>query len=979
MTFVIIDEPKTVIYKEKQMKHMRTGCIVLLLLAIGTIGYGKTYTYTITKDCGVDCMDASHRGGADATIKVLCHSLWLLGVELPGDLSSASQVQSATLTVNWDCIQQPRDTKVHQYNHPWSDNATTGSCWTYWLESYSWGGYEPRQSAGVLDQDRLEGTVGNGLGGDLNDGLIGAVSTYNVTQGVKNWLNGATNRGFAIWGVYNAVHNGVTEANTQTWERRFGFSAESAFPPVFTIEYTPSRPDYSSATGVWCFDEGSGTAVTDLSGNLHNGTLSGTNLSSCWSTNHPQGSDGYDYTGNDALAFDPTTSQHVTIPNSADLNPTEELTIQFWYKDGCAASTDSQFSYIAGQKDAWFIERYRADDTSDLRIKIYIEQEGFVGDWWNYGITQLMYIPQDGNWHHIAFTYSNSNSICKCYLDGALKGSTSYSSPLATSTSDLWIGSLEASPARRHTFSVDEFMMFAAARSDIQISSSYQLSLHSTTSVPTFNPAGPEIRGDTEVTITAATGATIYYTTNGDTPTTSGTAYTSPTSVTVSNGMTLKAIAVVGNVSSWVTAQAYSYPQVAAPTFSPGGRYISGETKVVISSKTEGATIYYTTDGLTPTAGSDSHSSPATVTVSNGMTVQAMAMLTGYNASEVTSMTFAVPAVYNGPQTISYGSATIDGDLSDWSNVTWATLGVVADIGTSEADVLADVPLAYYAAKWQANKIYVAVKVQDKSRYFTDSYIAWNVHDSIEVYVHTDNDGLTDYSSYNTLAQQYEFGFKTDAENMWAYVGANGAYDLSSSSAVAQAAGQVTQDGWLYYEMAITPYTYFSLLKDGSMTNSVVSNLFSGQVVGLDVAVLCNNSKGTYLGKKLENDMTSKYNNWENIGKHVLARMSGDANGDGMVDVGDLGILAANYGGSNKTWAEGDFNGDGKVDVGDLGILAANYGSSGSGFEADYAKVFGTDDSEDDTESISTLCSSLGLSLIAGLALMGMMLIKLDE
>jgi hypothetical protein len=114
----------------------------------------------------------------------------------------------------------------------------------------------------------------------------------------------------------------------------------------------------------------------------------------------------------------------------------------------------------------------------------------------------------------------------------------------------------------------------------------------------------------------------------------------------------------------------------------------------------------------------------------------------------------------------------------------------------------------------------------------------------------------------------------------------------------------------------------------------------------------------------------------------------GDANGDGKVDVGDLGILAANYGlTSGATWPKGDFNKDGKVDVGDLGILAANYGSGASGadFNADYAKVFSTtakedaSDSDDADATISSLCSGLGLSLITGLALMGLMLVKLEE
>ena len=53
-----------------------------------------------------------------------------------------------------------------------------------------------------------------------------------------------------------------------------------------------------------------------------------------------------------------------------------------------------------------------------------------------------------------------------------------------------------------------------------------------------------------------------------------------------------------------------------------------------------------------------------------------------------------------------------------------------------------------------------------------------------------------------------------------------------------------------------------------------------------------------------------------------------DANRDKMVDVGDLGILGANYGKTSGTnWLMGDFTGDGAVDVGDLGVLGANYGT----------------------------------------------------
>jgi formylglycine-generating enzyme required for sulfatase activity len=118
-------------------------------------------------------------------------------------------------------------------------------------------------------------------------------------------------------------------------------------------------------------------------------------------------------------------------------------------------------------------------------------------------------------------------------------------------------------------------------------------------------------------------------------------------------------------------------------------------------------------------------------------------------------------------------------------------------------------------------------------------------------------------------------------------------------------------------------------------------------------------------------------------------KLRGDANGDGMVDVGDLGILAANYGmTSGATWAQGDFNNDGAVDVGDLGILAANYGTGNatSNWSRDYAKAFGsnviqdqTGDTESETETGTTICSGLGLPLIMGLFFAGLLFIKNKE
>jgi hypothetical protein len=54
----------------------------------------------------------------------------------------------------------------------------------------------------------------------------------------------------------------------------------------------------------------------------------------------------------------------------------------------------------------------------------------------------------------------------------------------------------------------------------------------------------------------------------------------------------------------------------------------------------------------------------------------------------------------------------------------------------------------------------------------------------------------------------------------------------------------------------------------------------------------------------------------------------GDINGDGLVDVADYDVWAANVGATGATWSQGDLNGDGLVDVADYDIWAADVGNT---------------------------------------------------
>ena len=112
------------------------------------------------------------------------------------------------------------------------------------------------------------------------------------------------------------------------------------------------------------------------------------------------------------------------------------------------------------------------------------------------------------------------------------------------------------------------------------------------------------------------------------TPTTSSTKYTGP--ITVSSTETLEAIAVAtGNTNSAVASAAYTITSlsVSTPTFSPAaGTYTSAQS-VTISDATSGATIYYTTNGTTPTTSSTAYTGP--ITVSSTETLEAIAVATG--------------------------------------------------------------------------------------------------------------------------------------------------------------------------------------------------------------------------------------------------------------------------------------------------------------------------------------------------------------
>jgi hypothetical protein len=174
---------------------------------------------------------------------------------------------------------------------------------------------------------------------------------------------------------------------------------------------------------------------------------------------------------------------------------------------------------------------------------------------------------------------------------------------------------------------------------------------------PTFSPGGGTYTGSVTVTVSDATsGATIYYTTDGSTPTTSSAVYTG--ALTFTRTTTLNAMAAAsGMTNSAVASAIYTVQQpVATPTFSPGGGTYTGSVTVTISDATSGATIHYTTDGSTPTTSSAVYTTPLTFTQTT--TLKAMAAATGMTNSAVASATYTIRFVLTASKT-NLGSGTV--------------------------------------------------------------------------------------------------------------------------------------------------------------------------------------------------------------------------------------------------------------------------------------------------------------------------------
>ena len=159
---------------------------------------------------------------------------------------------------------------------------------------------------------------------------------------------------------------------------------------------------------------------------------------------------------------------------------------------------------------------------------------------------------------------------------------------------------------------------------------------------PTFSKATGSYYYNTKVEIESVNASSIYYTTDGTTPSKSSTLYDDEEGVKITKSMTLKAIGYDGETASDVASIEYTLKAPEAPTFSVAAGAVAKGTVVTLTPGEGGSTVIYTTDGTTPSYSESNGEIGTEVTINYGQTIKAITVDDGENESTVASATYTL-------------------------------------------------------------------------------------------------------------------------------------------------------------------------------------------------------------------------------------------------------------------------------------------------------------------------------------------------
>lgn len=199
----------------------------------------------------------------------------------------------------------------------------------------------------------------------------------------------------------------------------------------------------------------------------------------------------------------------------------------------------------------------------------------------------------------------------------------------------------------------------------------FTISASQKVATPIAYPTSCAIPIGTIIRLTSTTPeSTIYYTIDGSTPLTPSTVslkYNESTIISISKPSTIKAVAVKSDMmNSELMTTSYSISSgyggggpsppsymVASPIFDPSYREISVGSKVILTTVTPGANVYYTIDGSEPNPGVTGtilYNPSTPIIINTSCTIKAIAVKDGMNNSAIKmavyTMINAIPVNY---------------------------------------------------------------------------------------------------------------------------------------------------------------------------------------------------------------------------------------------------------------------------------------------------------------------------------------------
>jgi len=229
-----------------------------------------------------------------------------------------------------------------------------------------------------------------------------------------------------------------TEATSAPYATTWLTGQAANGPHVLSARARDARGNTTDATGVpvtvsnngvpglklaYSFDEGSGTAVRDSSGNVNRGSV----VAATWTASGHTGS---------SLSYDGTVD-YVQTPNSSSINVAGKgLTVEMWVNITAGSSLDYVLlakpwvSGTTGSPPYQYGLEYDANGAHTLDF--------YFGDTIGNVHGPYSMVPATGAWTHLAYTFDGST--VKGYLDGVLKISANVDADIQARSTNLLVG-----------------------------------------------------------------------------------------------------------------------------------------------------------------------------------------------------------------------------------------------------------------------------------------------------------------------------------------------------------------------------------------------------------------------------------------------------------------------------------------------------------------------------------------------------------